>query len=359
MLTKELFRSLLAIVALFGLTAAADAQLRQPGSRIGNHAPYFDGSNGQFLADELGNYDVQLFTPVDFGEQSVKERFDNTGLFMTFDRASLYVTAPETTVVAGQSAPGFNYQTWGNRYEIGYMTEADSGWTLTFLNTSGSTFVGGRSSVGFALPMQVETTYNSFELNKTFRQPLKNGALFEPFFGFRYLSLNDKTVQDGSVIATNPFFPTGTNNRFLQEAQNIMPGGQLGFRLFRNNERWTISGNAAVMGLYNDQTYFASDIINRTVLENIVVERANDDSTFVPGIDLRADIAYHITRDLALRAGGEVVYLADGLTRANILQAAVNPNSIQSGTPITNLVNAPTDQYSVLAGFTFGIEWRR
>lgn len=358
MLTRVFTRFLAAIVAIVGFATTVDAQFQQPGARIGGE-PLFDGEDAAYLSDSIGRYDAQVFTPLDFGEQSVKERFDNTGFFMTYDRANLWATAPSTSSVAGQSAPGFNYATWGNRYEIGYMTENDTGVTATLLYTSGSTFLAGRSSVGTPLPMQVETGYWSFELNKVFRQPLKNGALFEPYFGFRYLGLNDKTIQDGSVIATNPFFPTGTNNRFLQEAHNVMPGLQIGFRVFRNTGRWTVSANGSAMALYNNQSYFSSDIISRTLLENIVVERATSDDKFVPAVEGRVDFAYHLTRDIALRFGGQVTYMFNGINRANVLQAGLNPNSIQSGVlPVFPLVHG-TDEFSVMAGGTFGIEWRR
>lgn len=359
MLTRDFYRFLAAIVALFGVTATANAQIQQPGYPVYGHDPIFDGADAEFIADDIGDYDLQVFTPLDFGEQSVKERFDNTGMFLTYDRAALWTSAPATSSIGGQSAPGFNYATWGNRYEIGYMTDNDSGFTATLMYTSGSTFLAGRSSVGTPLPMQVETGFTSFELNKTFRQPMKNGAIFEPYFGFRYMGLNDKTIQDGSVILTNPFFPTGTNNRFLQESQNAMPGAQLGFRMFRNTGRWTISTNAAAMAMYNNQTYFSSDIISRTNLENIVIERAEGNDEFVPAVEARFDLSYHLTRDIAVRAGGEVVYFVEGLSRANILPMALNPNSIQSGTPIFTPLNAPRDQFSVMAGFTFGLEWRR
>lgn len=357
MLTKELFRSLAAIVALLGVTSTTSAQLQQVGSRLGQNAPLIDGSETGFLANDLQSYDGQVFTPLDFGEQSVKERFDNTGLFFTYDRASLYVTAPETTTVAGQSAPGFNYQTWGNRFETGYMSEEDKGFTATLLYTGGSTFLAGRSDVGIPAPMHLDSGYTSFEINRTYRQCLKSGALFEPYFGFRYLGVTDKTNQDGSVSVLNPFL--GTSNRFLQEAQNVMPGGQVGFRLFRQTDRWTLSGNFSAMALYNNQTYFASDIVTRVQQPNIVVERAFDNEEFVPAVEGRFDVAYHLTRDIAVRAGGQVTYLVQGLTRANVLQAGVNPNSIQSGTAFTNSLTAGTDQDSVLAGFTMGIEWRR
>lgn len=360
MLMKRFLASLAAIVALIGGTVSAqgpmdpvaatfDAPSNSPGA----------GQNLDFVTDQLQHYDMQMFAPLDYNLLD-EEPKPSTGVFFTYDRMMSGLTGPESTTLLGQSAPSFNYQTWGNRFEFGYMNENDCGWTATISRLGGSTWLDGRTQ-GNANPMQLASKLESYELNRVFRQRMKNGGYFEPYIGARFAYLQDETISDRSTLLiglNDPLIPD--INRFQQESQNSMFGGNIGARFFRETGRWKVSSNLNAFMAYNAQFNSASDItFDEDGVVGLVVERGENNETFVPMGEARLDLSYDVTRDISLRVGGHVMYFFEGLTRANSLPQGLNPNGILSGrspfAPLANVMDQDTASY----GVTFGVEWRR
>ncbi|RMF41268.1 MAG: hypothetical protein D6753_09920, partial [Planctomycetota bacterium] len=78
--------------------------------------------------------DWQFFAPLDVNtltEVSPRKRA-NTGWFGAYDRTYLWVSRPQTE----QSADTGDFG-WGNRYDLGFMTEDDKGWLVSFRNIGG------------------------------------------------------------------------------------------------------------------------------------------------------------------------------------------------------------------------------
>lgn len=364
MLIKRFITTFAALVALFGIGASAQAQMGPMGA--GDSGPQSSrGDSLEYVSEEILNYDAQMFAPVDYSDYG-NGRQPSTGLFFTYDRMSANISASESTLVNGLSAPGFGYTAWGNRFEFGFMSEDDHGWTASIQNLEGSTFLAGRNA-NVSLPMQVATNFFSAELDKTFRQQLKNGSYFEPYIGGRIMVLNDKTTQDNFLNLDVDAALEST--RFQQESNNLMFGGVIGSRFFRNVGRWTVSSNAALTLAYNDQFNYAGDTFfddtggTLPPAVAVTVERGLDSSTFMPMGELRFDVSYDITRDVGLRAGGFLTYMFEGLTRVNTLPATLNPNNNSVNpnavVPPTSPLVVITDQDSTVVGVTFGIEWRR
>lgn len=245
MSTSRLFTVFATLVALWAIAPQAFAQKEI------HHIPPLvnpDGFNPDvaqpFVNPTTFETDMQFFAPADIDDLN-SEIDPSVGWFATYDRAYIYVTRPQ----AEDSYARGDF-TWGNRFDLGYMTEEDHGWLMSFSHIDGpnayhileverinvvegedittippdavilrGSDAGGGGGQG--QPTAVDPAFpvfpvrdrnnpvtqgrdyivrdslnvadlSSFEFNKTFRiDPLHYGSIIEPFFGFRYFSFND------------------------------------------------------------------------------------------------------------------------------------------------------------------------
>jgi hypothetical protein len=304
---------------------------------------------GQFETS-LFDYDAQFFAPLTLDDIRTKPQ-GNTGWYFTYDRTYMAVSRPEatSTVNANAVATGNDFM-WGNRFDIGHMGENGAGWSLNWLNSEGSFFSQGQDEL-IANPLMTRNTMANVELSRLFRQELSNGGLMEPYFGFRWQGINDETIEDTIV----PFFSAGDGNRFKQRTSNSSFGGHVGSRYSRTVGRWSWRADAAVAAGYNTQRYLASDMIFGED-QVAVFEATFNDNSFVPTLDLGVDAAFHVTRDLALRAGVQALHMWSGVVRADTRPTGLNPfSAFGLGEQVTGV----RDQSFTAIGFTFGLEWRR
>ncbi len=305
--------------------------------------------HGQFESS-LFNYDAQLFAPLTLDDIRLKPQ-GNTGWYFTYDRTYLSVSRPEatSTVNANAVATGNDF-VWGNRFDLGNMSETGQGWTLNWLNSEGSFFSNGQDEL-IANPMMTRTTFANVELSRLFRQELSNGGLMEPYFGVRWQGLNDESIEDTIV----PFFSDADGNRFKQRTTNSSFGGHIGSRYSRSIGRWSYRADLALAAGYNSQRYLASDMIFGP--DSVAVFEATfNDNSFLPTLDLGMDAAYHVTRDIALRVGVQALHVWDGVVRADTRTTGLNPfSAFGVGEQVTGI----RDQSFTAVGFTFGLEWRR
>ena len=190
------------------------------------------------------------------------------------------------------------------------------------------------------------TQVDGFELNKTFRlAPLHYGATIEPFVGFRYIQINDTTQRDtyerldgnGAPLP----FPTDITNVAIEqlfseitEWNNRCPTGQLGVRVAKSMGRFGISGDFRAFAGPNFQEYtlnldsievnygagnVADDSLPQTerTNRNLYTDRFTE---MIVGTDIRTQAAAHITRDIALTAGVQVLGFGRGVGRSNLLK---------------------------------------
>jgi hypothetical protein len=240
MLMNRFFQLMAALVVLALYTTEVSAQ-----HEIHRGPPFID-PNGYdpdysqpFIEPMTFDPDFQFFAPAGV-DRLGGEIEASIGWFATYDRTYTYVTRP-------QDEPSYTQGdfTWGNRFNIGYMTAEDHGWHASFMNIDGpnsfrvleaeriNVFLpddtvngdpdavdlrgggaggGGQQPAavqpGFPLrdrndPVTQDRTYrvhesineaqiSGFELNKTFRiDPLHYQSIVEPFFGFRYTNVDD------------------------------------------------------------------------------------------------------------------------------------------------------------------------
>ena len=107
MLIKRFLASLAALVATLGVSANAQDAMAPMGTTF--DAPYSDqgvGSGVNFVADQLMDYDLQVFAPADFSLLDEHPK-PSTGVFATYDRTYSGISGPSSSTFLGQSAPDF------------------------------------------------------------------------------------------------------------------------------------------------------------------------------------------------------------------------------------------------------------
>lgn len=383
----------------FGLLAAAALLAGQRGVVAQEHLPVAD----PFHFDP----DFRWFEPVyeaDLQDMKPSKRA-NTGWYGSYDRMNLYFSRPEVDILlepnGADHSNGFD-SGWGNRLELGYMLETNSGWSATYLNISGpnanetllveridrlnqtdlagpGTGAGGGGaaagdfdSFGQFLPSrdrnlayfnerlyELQDSINvldasSFEINKTWRlEPYHYGGILEPMIGLRYFGVTDYWQRErysrGVDVDTNPI---ETLTHSGSSSKNSMFGGQLGAHYFKSFNRITYSADFRAFALANFQqhrsftdqivtTYDGIGIGSGIISESLTrntLEYQNNDE-FVVGFDVRGELSYQLTRQFQLRGGFQMIDLGRGIWRGEITD--------------------PNDQSLIMLGATFGFAINR
>ena len=324
----------------------ANSQVHVPSARF-RPQPLEEVDNTRPFAEPgIFDYDAQIFAPLEFGNG--KQIGPKSGFFASFDRGGVNLSSNST----GNTASG-NYGPT-NRYTIGWMATEDDGWEFLYEQTDANTFVNGQdATVGF--PMHVDSNFANVEANRIFRQVLRNGSWVEPYLGFRFINLSETSIQDTPGVVLNGVVGA---NRFRQSISNNAVGIHVGGRYVQRRGRWRLSSNLALATTYNDQNLTAADIFTADVGGAQAVNEFNEgDDAFLPALDYRLELGYNLTRDFGIRGGIGLVYLWDGIARANTLTTFDNPNSF-FGSNDDVLAGLSSDS-TIAAGYTLGFEWRR
>jgi hypothetical protein len=329
----------------------ASGQTTVPSSRFRPLPAEYPDATAPLVEFGAYDYDSRMFAPYDLRE--LDEPTGPVGFYFTYDRVYINVSRasvqPNTFPGDEIFVPTGNDFMWGNRFEAGVMNCNGAGWGGEYTRSSGSYFSAG-SDILIGNPFMTTTAVHNVKLNRVFRQDLQAGGWLEPYFGFRFLGVSDNTIEDSIVN----FNGTDNNARFKQNATNSAFGGHVGARHVRKLGRWGVSTDASLAATYNAQGYRTTDILS-TATTISIFETYMESSGFCPALDLRADLSYAITRDLALRLGGQILYIWDGVNRANTLPSIFNPNSVVGPGGVVGIF----DESFVTAGFNFGIEWKR
>jgi hypothetical protein len=347
------FWTLITVLSVTGAATLVQAQVDVPSPRFEPRSVQSPENTRPLAEPFVFDYDAQVFAPVEFTNN--KELEPNTGFFFVVDRMYNSVSRGEPRQLQGigitpNDVPTGNDWMWGNRFELGWMGQKNSGWQLVYEKTDGSFFAFGQDAL-VRNPMLVNTNYTSFELNRMFRQSISNGDYFDPYIGLRYFGLSDRTIEDTT-------FTTGTttaSNRFKQNAENSSVGAQVGGRYNHRRGRFRYTVDGALAAMYNNQNYFATDL-TFIGASTAISEFYDTAQAFTPVADLRCEIAYNFTRDIGLRTGFQVQYIWDGVARTDNLTTAINPNSVNS---ISGGAAGLYSESAIVAGFNFGLEWRR
>lgn len=348
MALKQTFM-IVALLCSLVMTEVGVGQINIPGPSFRHKAVESAESTRPFATPGVFDYDAQMFAPLEF--TNGKEKAPNSGFFFTIDKVYTSVSrAGHIGVEADNIKTGSDY-IWGTRYDLGWFSDSDDGWGLTYQGAQGSYFSAGQDSL-VSNPMLVNMDVSTVEINRLFRQTLSRGGYFEPYFGVRYSHIGDNTLEDTTATLNG----ATVFNRFKQNTTNNAFGFQAGGRYNVRRGRWRMTGDGALATAYNQQRYFATDITNAIGGAQGVSETYQSDQAFVPIIDGQFEVAYNISRDISLRTGAQVVYTWNGIARANTQTTSVNPNSVfGSATTPAGLF----DDSHLSAGFIFGVEWRR
>src|SRR6186713_238907 len=104
----------LTLAIMFGLATSANAQTVQP-----------------FIDPDKFNPDLQFFAPADIEEYGGEPQA-NTGFFFDYSRLFIYVSRSEQELSSTQMD-----HTWGNRFDFGYMTDKENGWSFSAWHVDG------------------------------------------------------------------------------------------------------------------------------------------------------------------------------------------------------------------------------
>ncbi len=349
MALKNLF-ALGALAAFLIIPNLVSGQLHVPGPRF-EHYDVEDPDNTRPAATPgIYDYDAQIFAPIELSDGEELEA--KTGFFFSVDR--IYTNISGGGEFGGGAGSSY---IWGNRYDGGYMNSEDDGWNVVYEQSEGIQFLNG-GDILVATPMLYSAKLGSLEINKVYRQRLRNGSWIEPYVGMRYFNVSDNTLQDFGIGVVTLI----DGNRFKQQVTNDAVGLNIGGRLVRRSGRWRYSHDVAIAPTYNQQRFRATDITMVAAVggfppTTVVLESAESDSSFVPTVDYRFEVAYNLSRDFGLRGGASVMYLWDGLARANTLPPFANPNSTFGDPTLPNA--GLVDDRLIAAGFSFGFEYRR
>ncbi len=316
--------------------------------------------------------DFQFFAPGDIDTYGGGPSY-KTGWFATYDRVYMNVQRPNDAYDYSRTMGDF---TWGNRIDLGFVDEDSKGWIGTIWHIDGpntedilvteriNRFITDAAPQTVAIqPLRdnnlrltgdrdylVTNSVNvadltGFELNRTWLwKPLHHGGRLQPFVGFRYAKFIDfyqrqtyaryddagfETPPDGIPPATALTATTEELTSLEAGVVNDMVGGQLGMHWDKDYRRWNFSGDVKAFALQNFQnwnnllrtetTIYPGVIPQVDTTPDTVVMTENGDSyhtaEFVFGMEVRADAAYRVTRDLSLRFGFEFMDFGKGIGR--------------------------------------------
>ena len=360
--------------------------------------PTVFGQTNHPFADPLQfDPDWQFFAPVDMAalnELSPRKRAP-VGWYGTYDREHLWVSRPSDNRGLDQGDWG-----WGNRFDLGYMTEKHKGWLFSFRHLGGPGAIDkvyqerndrvNANDTGDPLnpvaPVEANDPQfgvraywlgesvnvlgmSNWELNKVWRrEPYRYGGILEPMIGLKFTNLLDTAIKESyvrNVNATDLFDNTATAvveelTSDLQYTRNVMFGGQVGARYFTHYERWTLSGEFRAFLMNNQQEKLLNNQVFRTQYSAAgagstvtAIRNTNDitrtlNTTTLWGFEARGEAAYQLTRNLSGRFGVDVIDFANGIWRST---GHLGPN--QGG------FGGSQDQSVTMAGFTFGMTLNR
>ncbi len=361
---------LAAVLALVSFGQVAHAQRYQP-----------------FIEPDTFRPDLQFFAPAEVSDFGGGDG-PNVGFFADYDRVYLNWSRPD-----GESSFESPFEGdfgWGNRLELGYMTEEDTGWSFTGWHLSGPNegihvlqerlnrfnedddpnadpedrepILGDRNPRIYDVTQSINRAdLSSFEINKIWRRKtFHNGGVFEPLVGVRYVNMKDYYRRDSynrfaeDLVGEITGIPSvsGPYEVYEQEKaiyDNVMLGGQIGFRLSHVVGHWNLSGEFRAFALQNFQHLMNKDLTTTTrysglggdveleIKDQVRSHESNDE--FVWGGEIRGDASYELTRDIAVQFGFVIMDFGQGIGRGN--------------------TTATSDQDLFIGGLTFGLTLNR
>ena len=340
--------------------------------------------------------DFQFFAPGDIDTYGGGPKY-KTGWFAAYDWIFMSMQRPNNAYNLSEKTGDF---TDGHRIDIGFVDDDCKGWVGTIWHIDGpnendillteriNRFVSDASPQTVAIQPNRDNNLrltgdrdylvtnsinvadlSGFELNRTWLwKPLHNGGRLQPLVGLRYVRLIDFYQRQTYTRYDDNGFPTPSNGVPPIDAltatteqltsieagvTNDMIGGQLGIHWDKDYRQWNFSGDVKGFAMQNFQNW--NNVTNTettiyggvlpqedTTPDTVVMTRrgsATHAAEFVFGMEVRAEAAYRITRDLSLRCGFEFMDFGKGIGRG--------------------IDTRDNSQDVIMYGVTTGITWNR
>jgi hypothetical protein len=185
-------------------------------------------------------------------------------------------------------------------------------------------------------------------------QEIGNGGYMEWFAGPRYTEFNDEFLVNalgGNLDAT----------RWATSSQNHIIAGQLGARYFKTVGRWMFNTEGRFFAGLNYQNVHQFGTIGSNLtppgglfrpltLGPVAFSHAEFEREFTPGIELRIELRYQLTRHINFRAGWSGTWI-DNLARAQ--------NLIDYTMPSFGIDMTHNRQNAIINGAVIGLDINR
>lgn len=412
-------RTLIGMAVLICGTAVARAQEPPPNRQQAEQGPNADQS---LAVQPIGPVqtgtvaDAQFFRMPDLTQIGTNPEL-NYGPFFQYERIYWSLRQPQTTqvgdpgVAAGIGIPndldtGFMKAgfVWGNRFDIGYVQDDETGWRTSILKTNTQfntlssatpedvffvnhepTFITGTPYVLNTIPTFSTITISNttrmvgVELMRSYRYPVQHdGGIWTFLYGARYFQLHDRYDIEAQTVggdvagtATGETLETSVApNSWDLGIDNNLVGPQIGLEWEHDDNRWVVGTSLRAMFAANFQNatlfgYSGSGTVDVVTAGNpnagesavgIPGEPINtfhatrQNVTFAPLGELRLHAEYKVTSNVSLTVGYTAI-LASGIGRAS--------DRIQYILPDSGILNGADKQHFFADGISMGFEVNR
>jgi len=286
--------------------------------------------NTPFVDPGYFDHDLQFFAPAEVEEFGSLPKA-HVGWYFDYARMNVRITTPEL----GVDSNGMS-DTWGNRIQVGYFTENQSGWMFEYVHIDGPSGSDINQIEDRVNPNQIRIQeiasldsfenfgdYQHVELLKAYRlDQFDNGGTMEVFYGLGYAGFTDRsgiTGDFGLIDITgnvNPFIPD--EPKTTPETHNQIWQLVLGSRYRKQTGRWVLSTEARMKAGINFQRYAPFERLDADPTFTFPVTTEIPGQTrdeFVASGDFRLQAEFKFTRDISLTAGFELIHYGMGIAR--------------------------------------------
>jgi Putative beta barrel porin-7 (BBP7) len=189
---------------------------------------------------------------------------------------------------------------------------------------------------------------------------LHNGGFFEWYLGPRYIEFDDTFLVNAQGSTTLG------NSDWITEAQNHIIAGQLGARWFKKLGRWMLSTEGRGLVGLNCQNVHQTGTLGVGIVPGVLdsnqpfymgptnVVHNEFIRQFTPGLELRLDARYQITRSVTFRAGWTGLWLNNVARGAEMVDYTLDPTHSWLG-----ILRDHNKDNVLMNGLTIGIDINR
>jgi hypothetical protein len=188
-------------------------------------------------------------------------------------------------------------------------------------------------------------------------EQLHNGGFFEWYLGPRYIEFDDalQVNAQGGVLDAS---------QWTTNAQNHIIAGQIGGRWWKKLGRWMLSSEARGLAGLNCQNVHQFGFIGSNITPGGVgapvsfgpseVDHNEFMRVFTPGLELRIEGRYQITRSVSIRAGWNALWLNNVARGSDMINYTLDPEH-----SILGIVRDNNKDNVLMNGLQIGIDINR